>query len=439
MSERDEHRVDADRRALPVPGRDQAPGPVPEPAPEPGETAQEAVPGGPEGAGGWRCGLNAFPDHECAAPQPPIAIDEQGRAKGGQPAKYCTTAHRNLASRLRRQAATAATDQGLADLRALTTALAPTLTAQRAALDELLETFSQVGGTLTTRTAQAEADAQRARAEAAEAAQRAAAADADKVRALRAAREEKEAAARAQARARAAERAAEDSAANERAALRDHAVVAADLAQATERLATARRDKVTAEQTRDTLATHLTAAQESHAREAGRLRDQLRTLREAGAELERRLATTAAEADEKDRRLTEVRHAAERATDRATRAEHAADLSAVATQAAEGRAEQARTEAQRARIDLTAAQADATAARQLLVRAEAERDRYRDEAAAERGKAAAVLQQLTELARRLPDPTPPGEDDSAHDDRATPGTEKQDRGHERQSGKKDQR
>ena len=196
--------------------------------------------------------------------------------------------------RLRRQVATAATDQGLADLKALATALAPTLAAQRAALDELLETFSQVGGTLATRTAQAEADAQRARAEVADAIQRAAAADADKVRALRAAREEKEAAARAQARARAAERAAEDSAANERAALRDHAVVAADLAQATERLATARRDKVTAEQARDTLATHLTAAQESHAREAGRLRDQLRTLQEAGAELERRLATTAA-------------------------------------------------------------------------------------------------------------------------------------------------
>jgi hypothetical protein len=114
-------------------------------AAEPGEAADR-----------WRCALNEW--ETCDNPPPTPAVDALGRRKGGQPPKFCSKAHADRASQLRRRAAVTRTDGALRRFEETYERIAPGIT-------ELLRLAGEIRDDLTGRVEAAEREQADARAE----------------------------------------------------------------------------------------------------------------------------------------------------------------------------------------------------------------------------------------------------------------------------------
>ncbi|MFD0690105.1 hypothetical protein [Actinomadura fibrosa] len=370
---------------------------------------EEGVPGGLRvGAGeGWRCALNEW--EPCDRPAPPPAVDAEGRRKGGKPPKYCSKAHADRASQLRRRAAATVTDGALHRFQEAFDQLVPGLRDTAAEIAALLELGTEIRTGLLERVATAERAEADARAEA------------------RAAEQAADTAARSEARARAAARDATE--AREKAE-RDarRAVAEADRRdrEAAERIAEHERVRGAAETERDLAV----AAREEARSERDTARSEVAIAVTRLRELDEELRALRADRDERAARLEAVtadlaearrQHAADTATiadltaqvqrheqesERLLR-EAAAQMDAVRTQAeqavaqaeaqrrrAEEEATELRNERDDARTDLAVDRAARTAQFQALER---ERDAARAEAAEQRERAALAEQRAANV------------------------------------------
>lgn len=351
-----------------------------------------------EATGGWRCALNEW--EACENPAPSPAMDALGRRKGGQPPKFCSKAHADRASQLRRRAAITRTDGALRRFDETYERIAP-------GIAELLRLADEIRADLTGRVERAEREQADAHAETAAAQVAAADAERREGQARAAAREAVQAQQDAEV---AARRAAEDA----------ESRVAGVTERATETIAEHEAARGAAEAERDHALTGQKEAREE--RDAARRdRDDYATrLRDADQKIE----TLRADLDERDRRLRAAvtdltaahrQHAQDSATieglsSSLAHAEQQLDATIRQTehdaQATKQAAERMIAERDQARTDLVATQAGHRTQLQTL------RDELaaaRADAAAQRERAAVAEQracaaETTE--RRVGDPPP---------------------------------
>ncbi|GAA4517133.1 hypothetical protein GCM10023191_089120 [Actinoallomurus oryzae] len=350
-----------------------------------------------EAADAWRCALNEW--ETCDNPAPAPAVDALGRRKGGQPPKFCSKAHADRASQLRRRAAVTRTDGALRRFEETYERIAP-------GIAELLRLADEIRGDLTGRVEAAEREQAEAHTEAVAAQAAAAEAGRRENQARAAAREAVQA---RQAAELAARRAAEDA----------ERRVAAIAERATESIAEHEAARGAAETERDhALAGQKEAREERDA--ARRDRDELAVrLRDA----DQRIEALRAELDERDRRLQAAtadltaahrQHAHDTAaienlSSRLAGAEREIERTGRDVQAAQQAAERLTAERDQARTDLAAAQGGHRTQLRFL---QEELTAARADAAAQRERAAVAEQRArtAETAARQARELPPLED-----------------------------
>ncbi len=138
-------------------GETTAPGVSPGPADPAGTDADVAAAGTEEAL----CALDG-----CDLPLPERPLDDQGRRRPGRSPRFCSKAHADQASRLRRARDTAAVQDPLEEARALGRSVVPAARELAGALAALLARFDQAEGAALGRVATAEREAAEAEKEA---------------------------------------------------------------------------------------------------------------------------------------------------------------------------------------------------------------------------------------------------------------------------------
>lgn len=341
-----------------------------------------------------QCELVDVDGERCGNPLPPPAVDEMGRRKGGKPSKYCTKAHADAASRLRRRTAATVTDDGLRRAAEMADRLEPVLREQAVGVTALAALLTEVRDGAIGRVQAAEAGEADARREARDAEDRAEAAGREKGIALaqaRDARAEKERADKARDAAEREQRAAggraDAAVESERRAWQENTDLNQKLGRYSEALqsAVAARDAV--ERARDLLAERLRTEAAAHADEVTALRAQLDALHLENRELAAR--------------LTEAEAAGATAAARAIAAERLAEQATGRAESAEEHAEVSRSAVEQASRELVAAKGDTMALQRLLDRAEDALRSARAESADLRERAATSDLLRTQAEQRL--------------------------------------